>query len=138
MKKTLFSLSALILALSASPALLAQTETDNKTPTEATTTTQPAQAEQMSMPQSSDYSDREVSRFAQASAKVQDIQAEYGPQLQASTDNQEKFVQLQEEAQEKMIDAVQGAGLSVDKFNEIIHVARLDEQLAQRIQAQLP
>lgn len=87
------------------------------------------------MPQSSDFSDADVAQFAQANQQVQDIQTEYTQKLQASGGDQEKTADLQQEAQEKMIRAVEDSGLGVEKYNQILQVAQADPELVKRIQA---
>ncbi|MFA7526413.1 MAG: DUF4168 domain-containing protein [Ottowia sp.] len=88
------------------------------------------------MPQSSDFSDEDIAKFAQANQKVQDIQAEYTQKLQGSGGDQEETADIQQEAQEKMVEAVEDTGLGVEKYNQILQVAQVDPELVKRIQAQ--
>lgn len=103
---------------------------------EQTTPPEAAQpAEPAPMPQSTDFSDEDVTQFAQANQQVQDIQAEYTQKLQASGGDQEKTADIQQEAQEKMVQAVEDSGLGVEKYNQILQVAQADPELVKRIQA---
>lgn len=128
---------ALIMAL-ANGSAWAQQAPDAQQEQSTTPAATHTQAEQAPMPQSADFSDQEVARFAQASAKVLDLQSEYTQQLETHADDQDKVASIQQEAQDKMAEAVQGAGLSIQKYNEIIQVARLDPALAKRIQQAQP
>lgn len=88
------------------------------------------------MAQASDFTDQEVAQFAQANRKVQDIQTDYTGRLQEAAGDQEKVAEVQEEAQEKMVQAVEETGLGVDKYNQILQVAQADPALVERIEAQ--
>lgn len=130
MKKVIAPLSAAcILALSVTGSAWAQAGA-------AEQTTPPEAAQPAPMPQSSDFSDEDVAKFAQANQQVQDIQTEYTQKLQASGGDQEETASIQQEAQEKMIQAVEDTGLDVQKYNRILQVAQADPALVKRIQAQ--
>lgn len=133
MKKVILPISAAcILALSAAGSAWAQGGA-----AEQTTPQQDAQpTQQAEMPQSSDFSDDDVAKFAEANQQVQDIQTEYTGKLQDSGGDQEKAASIQQEAQEKMVQAVEDTGLGVDKYNQILQVAQADPELVERIQAQ--
>ena len=132
MRKVIVPISAAcILALSAAGGAWAQSGAPEQTTPDAE---QPAQ--QAQMPQSSDFSDEEVAQFAQANQEVQDIQSEYTGKLQDAGGDQEKAADIQQEAQEKMVQAVEDSGLGVEKYNQILQVAQADPDLVKRIQAQ--
>lgn len=124
--------AACMLALGLSGTAWAQAGApEQTTPPEAT---QPAQ--QAATPQSADFSDEDVAKFAQANQQVQDIQTEYTQKLQDSGGDQEQTASIQQEAQEKMVQAVESSGLGVEKYNQILQVAQADPELVKRIQAQ--
>jgi len=133
LRKAILPVSATcILALSAAGSAWAQAGAPEQTTPPAAA--QPAQ--QAPMPQSSDFSDEDIAKFAQANQKVQDIQAEYTQKLQGSGGDQEETADIQQEAQEKMVEAVEDTGLGVEKYNQILQVAQVDPELVKRIQAQ--
>jgi hypothetical protein len=129
MTRRFVSLSALLFALGASGPVWAQGAAPTQTapPAAAPSATQGAQ------PKASDFSDRDVSTFAQVNKKVQGIRAEYTQKLQTTGGDQQKTAELQREAHDKMVKAVDDSGLGVEKYNEIVHVAQTDPGLAQRI-----
>lgn len=72
-----------------------------------------------------------VKSFAAAYGSVQTIQEEYTVRLQ-EVEDRAKAQSLQQEAQAKMISAVEDAGVSVQQYNEL--VARMDQDAALRQQ----
>ena len=128
--------TACTLALGTAGSAWAQAGAPEQTTPPQTTPPQTTQPEpQAQMPQASDFSDEDVAKFAQANQQVQDIQAEYTQKLQASGGDQEKTASIQQEAQEKMVQAVEDSGLGVEKYNQILQAAQADPNLVKRIQA---
>lgn len=80
-----------------------------------------------------DYSDAQLERFLSASEKVAMISQEYTPKLQASPDEETKQKVFQE-ADQKMVKAVQDEGMTVDQFNGINQSLQQDPKLVKRIQ----
>ncbi len=81
-----------------------------------------------------DFERQELETFLQARADVLDIQEEYSNRLQSAEDDQ-AVAELQSEAREKMVAAVQDAGLSVDEFNRIAQAAQNDPEVAAELQS---
>jgi len=94
-------------------------------------TEQKAQTEQTTPAQS--YDDATLESFAVAFLEVDKVKREYTPKLQQATSEEEQK-QIQTEAGQKMVQAVEGtAGISVEEYNQIIQSAQADPELAQRL-----
>jgi hypothetical protein len=78
------------------------------------------------------FSDTELQSFAKARQSVEAIRTEITSKLQNSQDPEE-VQKLQEEANVKMIAAVEGTGLSRQKYNEIAQAAMSDPALAEKL-----
>jgi predicted ATPase with chaperone activity len=79
------------------------------------------------------FDKEQIESFAAAQGDLRQIQQEYASQIQQAEG--EKSAQLQKEAQQEMVAAVEDAGLSVKEFNRISQAARNDQQLKERIQS---
>lgn len=80
-----------------------------------------------------DVSSAEVESFAAAMVDVQEIGQEWTQRMQ-ETDDQEELSQMQQEAQEEMIGAIENHGMTVEEYNEIATAAQQDPELAQEIE----
>ncbi|MEF8833714.1 MAG: DUF4168 domain-containing protein [Halofilum sp. (in: g-proteobacteria)] len=78
------------------------------------------------------FDDEQIESFTTARADVRELQQEYAPKIQQA--DQEKAAQLKQEAQKKMVSAVEDAGLDVQEFNSIARAAQNDQELAKKIQ----
>lgn len=78
------------------------------------------------------YGDEELKSFAAAAIEVQRINDFYLPKLQAAQSAQEEQ-DVQRTASGEMMQAVESKGITVDKFNEILVIAQLDPEIADRI-----
>ena len=78
--------------------------------------------------------DEKLGQFMVAMASVQDVQEEYAGQIQSTSDG-EKAQELRQEAQSKMISAVEDSGLSVPQYNMIAERMRTDPELAERAES---
>ncbi|MEP4370948.1 MAG: DUF4168 domain-containing protein, partial [Alloalcanivorax venustensis] len=85
----------------------------------------------------SDISDDEVKKFADAQAKVEEVKGEYQSQVQAASEDPEKAMEVQREAQQEMVKAVKDTGLDVRKYNQIAQLAQYDTDLRERIQEKM-
>jgi TolA-binding protein len=74
-----------------------------------------------------------LQQFIQAEEKVSEIRTDYQQRLNQVVDQPERAQAVQLEAQEKMIEAVEDAGLAVPEFNQIAQLASSDPSLRQRI-----
>ncbi len=79
-----------------------------------------------------DFDQEQIESFATAQDEVTQIQQEYTSQIQQADEQQ--AAQLQKEAQQEMVSAVEDAGLSVKEFNRIAQAARNDQELQEQIQ----
>ncbi|MEX0618638.1 MAG: DUF4168 domain-containing protein [Pseudohongiellaceae bacterium] len=77
-----------------------------------------------------------LSQFANALGSVTEIQVEYSESIGATQDPEEAQ-ELQQEAQTKMVEAVEEAGLDVQTYNMIAQQMSADPELQQRIQEML-
>lgn len=138
MKKSAISLSLLLLAAGVSGTAWAQSDPARGSEAAGTPTPPPqAQAQQQAqLPDSSDISDQDVTQFTEAQKKVQDIKAEYRQKAQAQSQEPRKAMEVQREAQQKMLKAVKDTGMDVQKYNQIAQVAQYDTDLRKRIQQQ--
>lgn len=79
-----------------------------------------------------DLDEQTINKVADAIASVQLIHEDYSQQLQDAQGDAEAQI-LQSEAQQKMVDAVQQSGLSVEEYNEVIARMNQDPQLRDQI-----
>ena len=83
-------------------------------------------------PAQTEVTDQEVGAFAEAQNEVGQIQQDYQGRI-ADTADPEAQQAIVEEANEKMVDAVQESGLSVERYNTILNSAHADPELQARI-----
>ncbi len=76
--------------------------------------------------------DATIDKFADAYADVQSIQQDFSQQLQGVESDEQARV-LQMKAQEQMISAVEGAGLSVQDYNNVVTMMDQDPGLRQKV-----
>jgi hypothetical protein len=74
----------------------------------------------------------QLKSFAVASLEVERISQQYAPKLQAAKTQADQEA-VRQEATQKMVDAVQKKGLSVEEYRRIAIAARADPQLARQI-----
>lgn len=95
-------------------------------------TQQTEQKAQQTAPAQS-YDDAKLQSFAVAFLEVDKVKREFAPKLQQAKSEEEQK-QIQTEAGQKMVQAVENAeGISVNEYNEIIQSAQADPELAQRL-----
>ena len=80
--------------------------------------------------------DAEISQFVAANEAVSEIAAEVTPQLKAASD-EAAAKELQADAQEQMIAAINEEGLSADRFTQIAQMAQMDAELATKLRAEM-
>ena len=112
------SASLVATGLAATPALAAQE--------------QPAQGAQ-SQQQSQNFSDNQLQNFASASQEIAGISQDYTKQLQGAGDADAQQ-SIREEANQKMVQAVQDNDLEVEQFNQIGQAVQNDPQMMQKVQ----
>lgn len=79
-----------------------------------------------------EFSDGQLQSFMTARAEVREIQSEYSSRAQEVSD--EEMAELQAEAQEQMVQAVQEEDLTVEQFNRITRKANSDPEFNERLQ----
>jgi Skp family chaperone for outer membrane proteins len=89
-----------------------------------------------SQAQSTQVSEEKVSNFVDAYNDVREIHSEYAAKLQ-NVDDPEKAAELQQEAEQKMQEAVTSNDISVQEYQQIAQQVGQDAQLRSRIQAEL-
>ncbi|WP_299262023.1 DUF4168 domain-containing protein [uncultured Kushneria sp.] len=112
------SASLVATGLAATPALAAQE--------------QPAQSAQ-SQQQSQNFSDDQLQNFASASQEIAGISQDYTKQLQGAGDADAQQ-SIREEANQKMVQAVQDNNLEVEQFNQIGQAVQNDPKMMQKVQ----
>jgi len=107
-------------------------------PIVAAAQTQPQQQPmpQQQAPAQQQVSDQEIQVFASALQQVQKIVVAYSPQIEKAKDPSEAQ-KLHGEAQQKMAEAVQAEGLSVEKYNQMAKLAESDANVRDRIKQQM-
>lgn len=120
MKKTLTASALLSALLLATAPVHAQTDAQ---------TTPPA----ASQPAAS-IDDAQLEQFASALNHISEIQEQAMAELSQVEDQQQAQV-IQQEANEKMVDAVNESGLSVEDYNLIANQLQTDPELQQRLEA---
>lgn len=83
-------------------------------------------------PEQTDVSQAELQQFAEAQVEIAEIQQDFSGRLQGVEDP-EKAHELQLEANEKMTEAVETAGLDVEAFNRIAMAIQNDPELQQQL-----
>lgn len=115
----LFS-TTLALGTVAAPSMAQEAATGSQTPANAI----PAQNE--------NYTDAQLQNFIAASKQVTVLSQKYTPQIEETTDEQERQ-KIFQEVDKKMVSAVQKEGLTVQEFNNINQQLPQDPQLEQRV-----
>lgn len=90
---------------------------------------EPAQAQA----QAANFSDEQLMKFADASKEIALLNQEYTGRLQ-NAEGEEAQQQVRQEANDKMVDAVESSGLEVDTFNAIGEALQNDPELMQKVQ----
>lgn len=84
---------------------------------------------------SASISDTAIELFVEAEKKVADIRDDYQGRIGQVADQPEQAMELQQQAQQKMVKAVEDVGLEVMQYNQIAQLASTDESLRNRIQS---
>ncbi|HAB92531.1 MAG TPA: DUF4168 domain-containing protein [Pseudomonas sp.] len=123
LKKLIAAVSFVTLGLSAS-AVMAQ----NGAPTSNGDLARQQQQQGQDM-----TSDAELKKFIHASEEVSKIREEYTERFNNAKD-QPIAQQLQKEAQDKMLNAVENAGLDTESYNQLAQRVQTSPELQQRLQ----
>lgn len=84
-------------------------------------------------PATAALTEQTIDTFVDAFVAVQDIREDYTERLHGASDEAEAQA-LQQEAQEKMLGAVEAAGMSVQEYNEVALALQNDPELMRRVQ----
>lgn len=79
------------------------------------------------------FSDEQLQQFADASQDIAQISQDYTEQLQNASDEGEQQ-KIRQQANDEMVQAVKGSGMTVEQFNSIGQAIQQDPQLMQRVQ----
>jgi len=82
--------------------------------------------------QAADFSDPELKKFAAALSEVNNIRGEYSEALENVKDSG-KAQELQNKYTKKMINAIEGKGLSVEDYNNISKAMQENPQLREKV-----
>lgn len=126
--KTICYAAAVATGLTAAPMLsvAAVAQTAQPPAAEAPATQTPA-------PGQNSFSDDKLKSFVVALLEVNEINQSYLPRVQSAKTAEEKQ-QLGEEAQQKMVEAVEGTeGITVDEYTSIVQAAQSDPKVAEQI-----
>ena len=85
--------------------------------------------------QQTSYDEQTLRSFAVALAEVQEIAADWRPQIEAAAPEQAE--ELRQQANAEMVEAVERNALSVEAYNDIWQAAEADTQLRARIEAMM-
>jgi hypothetical protein len=72
-------------------------------------------------------------QFVAAYVEIQDIQNQYSEQLQGAAD-EDQARNIQQQAQDEMIQAVENNGMSIDEYNEVVGIISADPELRMEIE----
>lgn len=97
---------------------------------------QPAQPPAAAAPAEANISDAQLEKFVTAFGEVRDLEQAFTRELE-KVDNQEEAQALQQGTQQKMMGAVEDAGLSVEEYNQIVSAMRQDPELREEITSQV-
>lgn len=112
---------ALTLSFGAVPALAQETAPP------PTTTPPPATA-----PAAANFDEATLQSYVDASVKLQDIGQDWEGRM-AEAGTPEEMTDLQAQAEEEMVAAVEAEGLSAEQYNEITRAAQADPDLYQQL-----
>lgn len=90
---------------------------------------QPPGAQQQ---QSQNFSDQDLKTYADLQNDIRDIRVEYQEKIQ-SAPSEDDARELQQEAQEEMVDVIQESPIDVDTFNAIGQAYNTDSEVRNRI-----
>ncbi|RFA29840.1 hypothetical protein CAI21_08370 [Alkalilimnicola ehrlichii] len=82
--------------------------------------------------QAADFSDDSLNQFADSYVDILDIQQDFTARLEGAEDP-EQAQQLQQEANEEMVQAIEDNGLSVQEYTEIARAMDTDPELRQQV-----
>ena len=100
---------------------------------DSSSTANQSQTQGQAQAQASDFSDQQLQKFADASQEIAGISQNYTQQLQ-NAEGEEAQKSIREEANTKMIEAVEASGLEVETFNTIGQAVQQNPELMKKVQ----
>lgn len=122
MNKLLISLTASLALLAAGPAL-AQEEQSQQSGD--------AMQGEQSAPET-DFNDQELEKFVNAQKGINDVRDEYMEKIE-SADDQAKAQELQQEANDEMVQVIEGEDMEIETYNSIATAYNSDPETRERI-----
>ncbi len=86
--------------------------------------------------QATEVSEQKINQFVDALAEISTIRQTAAVELESAAD-MEEAQKVQQDAQQRMVKAVESAGLSVEEYNQIASLMGSDPELAERINTEL-
>lgn len=83
-----------------------------------------------------DISQQQLEKYAQAQEKVMNISRRHSQRLEGVQDR-DKAVELQQQAQQQMVEAVKSTGLTVEEYRQITEKAQSDPEFRDRLLKEL-
>ncbi|MBD3620028.1 MAG: DUF4168 domain-containing protein [Chromatiales bacterium] len=83
-----------------------------------------------------DVDDATLDKFVVAYADIQALQQEFATELE-QVESQEEAAALQQETQQKMVEAVQDSGLSVPEYNTVVQALDQDPALREKVESKI-
>lgn len=83
-----------------------------------------------------EFAENDLQMFASVQGDLDNIRTEYTAKLEAASD-QEQAAELQQEASQMMIQAVEAAGMDVETYNEIALALQSNPELRDRVSGML-
>ena len=136
MKKPITAMAALLFTSALTATAIAQQPGTTGAPQQGAPQTQ-NMPQQQNLPDASDFSDSDLDAFVATQKDMAGIQKKYSQKLQANQDKPKKAMEVQQEAQQKMVEAVQDNGLELEKYNQIVRLAQYVADFRASLQAKL-
>lgn len=86
--------------------------------------------------QAEQFTEQQIQSFAAAAVQVSRISERWLPRIQDATSEAESL-QLREQANAEMVEAIEGENLDLETYNQIFRTAQQDPVLAQRVEQAL-
>jgi hypothetical protein len=128
----LFAAITALLALVLAAPVLAQQPGAGTMPPEAQQPAEPPAPRPEAQPGAAEVTEEQIERFAEAYTEVSQLRDEYTQQI-IQAEDPDRATELQQEANERMIEAVEEKGLSVGEYNMIAEAMDRDPELQERV-----
>ncbi|MGJ3256672.1 MAG: DUF4168 domain-containing protein [Alcanivorax sp.] len=136
MKKPITAMAALLFSSALSATATAQQPGSSGAPQQGAPQSQ-NMPQQQNLPDASEFSDADLDAFVATQKDMAGIQQKYSQKLQANKDKPKKAMEVKQEAQQKMVEAVEDNGLELKKYNQIVRLAQHDADFRASLQEKL-